>query len=134
MGAIFDLNFHLVFVTKYRRKALSDPILLVIEKQFRKILDKNVCYLNEFNGEADHIHALIKLHPNITPAKLVNSLKTTSNRAVYREFQRQLRKFYWHDNLLWSKSYCMVSAGGAPLAVIKQYIQKQDRPRLSIPH
>lgn len=83
--------------------------------------------LKEFNGEPDHVHLLISTSPN-TPsvAKLVNSLKATSSRRIRREFNDVEGAF--GKNVLWSRSYFAGTCGGAPLTVIRQYIEQQDRP------
>jgi len=88
----------------------------------------NDCSLVEFNGESDHVHALISLHPSVEPAKLINSIKTISSRMAKKDFGKHLKKYYWGTPALWSRSYCLLSVGGAPLDVLKDYIKNQDRP------
>ena len=83
--------------------------------------------LMEFSGEADHVHALVSLPPNLDLSRFVNNLKTTSSRLVRREFADQLRRVY-RKPVFWSRSYCIISCGGAPLTVIKQYVEQQEAP------
>jgi len=83
--------------------------------------------LIEANGESDHVHLLIELPPTAALAEFVNALKTGTSRRLRSEFAAHLGAFY-SKPVLWSRSYCVLSCGGAPLAVIKQYIQQQDRP------
>uniref|UniRef100_UPI001069E0FC transposase n=1 Tax=Methylacidiphilum caldifontis TaxID=2795386 RepID=UPI001069E0FC len=59
---------------------------------------------------------------------LVNNLKTVTSRLIRKEFSEHLRKFYWQKSLFWSRSYCIITVGGAPLAVLKQYIEGQNMP------
>ena len=82
--------------------------------------------LIEFNGEADHVHALISINPKTQPSKLVNNLKTVSSRLIRKEFPEQVGKFYQDKPVFWSRSYCIISGGGAPISVLKQYIQQQE--------
>jgi putative transposase len=82
--------------------------------------------LIEFGGEADHIHLLLEFHPNIAPAKFVNNLKTVSSRLLRKQFDTQLARYYWKP-VLWTRAYCLLSAGGAPLDIIKEYIENQGR-------
>lgn len=128
-SCIYKLHYHLVLVTKYRNKCLTSAMLSWLEDEFIRLLADNDCGLEEFNGEADHIHALITLHPMITPAKLINSLKTVTSRMIKKDFGKHLKKYYWGTNALWSRSYCLLSVGGAPMEILKQYIENQDRPK-----
>ena len=93
---------------------------------------RNLCHkweieLEEFGGEADHIHLVLDMHPNIMPSKFVNNLKTVTSRLVRKEFAEHLKNYYWKP-VLWTRAYCLISAGGAPLEVLKEYIQNQERP------
>ena len=81
----------------------------------------------EFNGEADHVHALMSLPPNLDLSRFVNNLKTTSSRPVRREYAGQLSRVY-RKPVFWSRSYCIISCGGAPLSVIKPYVEQQKAP------
>ena len=81
----------------------------------------------KFNGEADHVHVLMSLPPNLDLSRFVNNLKTTSSRLVRREFANQLRRVYRKPEF-WSQSYHILSCGGAPLTVIKQYVEQQTAP------
>jgi putative transposase len=84
--------------------------------------------LAEFGGEADHIHLLLDMHPNIMPSRFVNSLKTVTSRLLRKEFSKHLSKFYWKP-VLWTRAYCLITAGGAPIDVLKKYIQNQSEPK-----
>jgi putative transposase len=83
--------------------------------------------LIEANGEHDHVHLLIELPPTAALADFVNALKTGTSRRLRAMFAQELAGVY-SKPVLWSRSYCMLSCGGAPLEIIKQYIQQQDRP------
>lgn len=98
-----------------------------MESIMQSTLGKWGCELCEFNGERDHVHLLLSAPPTVQPSKLVNNLKTVSSRLIRKEFQEQLKKVYWKP-VFWSRSYCIVSCGGAPLEIIKQYIENQERP------
>lgn len=92
---------------------------------FVSTLDKWEGELVEFNGEADHVHLLISVNPKIQPSKLVNNLKTVSSRLLRKDFGEHLEKVYRSQPIFWSRSYCILSCGGAPISVLKQYIQQQ---------
>jgi len=82
--------------------------------------------LVEFNGENSHVHLLVNFPPKVALAKLVNSLKGVSSRRMRQEFP-DLRRDYYRANKLWSGSYFAGSVGGAPLSVLRQYIEQQNR-------
>lgn len=122
-NCVFNLQVHLVFVTKYRRKVFTDGILSDMESIVRETCATMGCELVEFNGETDHVHLLVSYPPKIPVSKLVNMLKGVSS--------RQLRKKYTlhtHRGHLWSPSYYAASNGGAALKTLKKYIQNQKRP------
>jgi len=97
-----------------------------LEDIFCHLLDNAGCRLVEFGGEADHVHLLIEAHPNIKPSRLVNTLKTISSRMIRKEFADELGKIY-RKPLLWHRAYCIISAGGAPLDVLRRYIENQGK-------
>lgn len=118
--SVSDLMVQLVCVTKYRRSVLTAESLALIEKSFGEVAKKMDFQIQEFNGESDHIHVLIEFPPKLSISQIVNSLKGVSSR---RYGQAGFEKPYGKD-ALWSPSYFVSSVGGAPLEVLKQYIQK----------
>ncbi len=124
---VYGLNYHLVLVTKYRKRCLTAPMLEAFESQARERCEAWGGRLIELNGEADHVHLLIELPPSIALADFVNALKTGTSRRLRNEFREHLDQFYTKPTL-WSRSYCILSCGGAPLEIIRQYIQQQERP------
>jgi putative transposase len=122
---VFDINAHLVLVTKYRKKAIDSAMLRRLEEILAATCTKWDCRLAEFNGERDHVHLLLELHPAVQPSKLVNNLKTVSSRLIRKEFPANVRHHYGSNAVFWSRSYCFVSCGGAPLALLRQYIEQQ---------
>lgn len=123
---VFQLHAHLVFVTKYRKPVFTKEILESMQQIFLKICSSFNVELVEFNGEQDHVHLLVNYPPNVSLSKLVNSLKGVSSRLLRLQYP-ELEKVYW-KNVLWSPSYFAASCGGAPIAIIKQYIEQQMTP------
>jgi putative transposase len=121
---VFSLTYHLVLVTKYRRKVITKEMLTRLREIFDETLRKWDCELIEFNGEPDHVHLLLGATPNIQLSVLVNNLKTVSSRLIRRDFKKIIDKVYWKP-VFWHRSYCIVTAGGAPLEVIRRYIEEQ---------
>lgn len=124
---VYALHYHLVIVTKYRRRALTAPMLTRFEGLARERVEAWGGRLIEMNGEADHIHMLFTLPPKHALADFVNALKTGTSRRLRAEFPDEVRRFY-RQPVLWSRSYCVISCGGAPLEIIRRYIEQQERP------
>ena len=129
--AVFSIHLHIVFVTKYRRKILTQKMLEAMKPVFERVLEANQSILTEFNGEPDHVHLLIDLHPDNNISDLVASLKSASSRVVRQEFKAEIDKVYWGKAKLWHDSKCIVSCGGAPLDIVKEYVQSQSGGRES---
>lgn len=124
---VFILHAHLVFITKYRHPVFAGRHLERLEEIMRDVCADFECSLAEFNGEASHVHLLVNFPPKVALSRLVNSLKGVSSRRMRQEFP-DLHRHYWRANRLWSASYFAGSAGGAPISVLRQYIEQQDRP------
>ncbi len=124
---MFALHAHLVFVTKFRHNVFGDAHLSRMEQIMRDVCRDFESDLVEFNGENNHVHLLVNFPPKVAIAKLVNSLKGVSSRRIRQEFP-DLRRHYYRANKLWSGSYFAGSLGGAPLSVVRHYIEQQNRP------
>jgi REP-associated tyrosine transposase len=124
---VFILHVHLVFVTKYRHRVFGARHLERMEEIMRDVCADFGADLAEFNGEADHVHLLVHFPPTVAISRLVNSLKGVSSRRLRQEFP-DLVRHYWRARRLWSGSYFAGSVGGAPISVLRQYIEQQNRP------
>ena len=120
---VYSLHLHLVFVTKYKKKVFTDKMYERLHFHFARVCNDFECKLVETNGEKDHVHLLVETLPHTTPSRLVNSLKGVSSRFLRQEFP-ELEQYYWKGGL-WSPSYFIASGGGAPLHIVKQYIENQ---------
>ncbi|PIS01484.1 MAG: IS200/IS605 family transposase [Chlamydiae bacterium CG10_big_fil_rev_8_21_14_0_10_35_9] len=127
-NCVFNLHIHLVFVTKYRRKVFNKTILHDLKKIFSDVCNDFESELIEFDGETDHVHLLVNYPPKkVAISKLVNSLKGVSYRLIKRDHGKYISKFLWKNNL-WSPSYFAGSCGGAPVDLIRKYIEEQKTP------
>ncbi|MCF9045715.1 IS200/IS605 family transposase [Acinetobacter nectaris] len=123
---VFNMHVHLVFMAKYRRDVFSKEMLLTMQEVFERVCIDFEAELVEFNGEHDHVHLLVNYPPKVAISSLVNSLKGASSR-ILRKKHPEIRNKLW-GNALWSPSYFASSCGGAPIGIIKQYIQQQQTP------
>ena len=128
---VFALHAHLVFVTKYRHPVFTAIHLDRMEAIMRAVCEDFGCELVEFNGETEHVHLLVNFPPTVALSRLVNSLKGVSSRRLRQEFP-DLARHYWRARRLWSGSYYAGSVGGAPLNVLRAYIEQQRRPHDAI--
>jgi putative transposase len=124
---VFVLHAHLVFVTKYRHKVFTDTHLTRLEEITREVCADLETELTEFNGDNNHLHLLVNFPPKIALSRLVNSLKGVSSRRMRQEFP-ELAAHYYRANKLWSGSYFAGSVAGAPLSIVRHYIEQQNRP------
>jgi putative transposase len=125
----FFMHVHLVFVTKYRRKVFTKQILSEIKVIFTNICIDFEAHLVECEGEGDHVHLLVEYPPKVSVSKLVNSLKGVSSRLLRKKGHSSIKNALWGGSL-WSPSYFAGSCGGAPLSVVKQYIEQQESPQI----
>lgn len=127
--ATFQLRYHLVLVTKYRRKCLTKCMIAYIRMQAEKILREKDCILEELNGEADHIHMLFSAVPSVCLSTLVAALKSQLSRKTRLRYAQHLAKYYWKP-FLWSRSYFITSTGCATVEIIRSYIESQGRNKV----
>ncbi len=84
------MRYHLVLVTKYRKKVLEEEMLTELENIFGEVLLKWRCRLLEFGGESDHVHLLVEAHPALQLSNLVNNLKTASSRRLRNRYRQHI--------------------------------------------
>lgn len=121
--SVFLLYYHLVLVVKYRRKVFDDKVSERAKEIFEHIAPNYNITLQEWNHEKDHVHILFKAHPKSEISKFINAYKSASSRLLKKEFP-QIRQELWKE-YFWSQSFCLLTTGGAPMEVIKKYIETQ---------
>ncbi|SDJ67521.1 putative transposase [Nonomuraea maritima] len=114
-------------MTKFRHPVFTARHLERMEEIMRDVCLDFETELAEFNGETNHVHLLVNFPPKVALSRLVNSLKGVSSRRMRQEFPR-LAQHYYRANKLWSGSYFAGSVGGAPISILRQYIEQQNRP------
>ena len=125
--SVYTLTVHIVFVTKYRRKAIDAAMLQRLGGIFRDTCEKWECTLVEFNGESDHVHLLVNFSPQVQLSKLIANLKTVSSRLLRKEFQTELERIY-SKPVFWSGSYFGASCGGVTIQTLRDYVERQASP------
>lgn len=121
--SVFAMYYHMVLVVKYRRKVIDDRISDYAKDLFEKICPGYNITLLEWNHDVDHIHLMFKAEPNSELSKFINAYKSASSRMIKKDFP-EVRKKLWKE-YFWSRSFCLLTTGGAPIEVIRQYIETQ---------
>ena len=124
---VFKLHVHLVFVTKYRRGVFTKAVLNELQEIFSAVCTDFEAELIAFDGEDDHVHLLVNYPPKVAVSALVNSLKGVSSSMIRKKNDPEIKKKLW-GGALWSPSYFAGSCGGAPISLIRQYIEQQRTP------
>lgn len=123
--SVFLMYYHLVLVIKYRKQVIDDSISNRLKEIFMYIaVNYNITIL-EWNHDQDHLHILFKAHPNTMLSKFINAYKSASSRLIKKEFEA-IREALWKE-YFWSRSFCLLTTGGAPIEVIKRYIESQGK-------
>ena len=125
--ALYNLQYHLILVTKYRKACINEAVFETIKAQLIKVAELNEAAIDEISYEEDHVHVLLSAPPQACLSNLINTFKSTSSRRVRQEHASYLSSFYWKP-VFWSRSYLILSSGGAPIEVIRKYIQEQGTP------
>ena len=123
--SVFSLHYHLVLVVKYRKKVFNDEKSNYSKNIFERIGSNYNISLIEWHHDKDHVHILFKAHPNTELSKFINAYKSASSRLIKRDFP-EIKQQLWKE-MFWSKSYCLITTGGASIETIKKYIQSQGQ-------
>lgn len=123
--SVFLLHYHLVLVVKYRRKVFDDSISDYAKDMFIRISEKYNITLKEWNHDLDHIHIMFKAEPNSEISKFINAYKSASSRLIKKDFPEVKQKL-WKQQF-WSRSFCLITSGGASVDAIKEYIENQGK-------
>lgn len=121
--AVFDIKYHIIWVTKYRYKVLHGPIALRVRKLIRQGCEARGITILQGSVGKDHIHLLISCPPSLAPSKIMQYLKGRSSRLLQDEFP-ELKKRYWGQNL-WERGYFCATVGNVTEEIIRNYIANQ---------
>lgn len=121
--SVFSLHYHLILVVRYRRQVFNDEISNRAKEIFEYIAPSYKIELVEWNHDKDHVHVLFKGQPKTEMSKFINAYKSASSRLLKKEYPT-IRQKLWKE-MFWSRSFCLLSSGGAPIETIHQYIEHQ---------
>lgn len=118
---VFRCTFHVVWCTKYRRKLLTPEVEARLKEIAAEVAAETRCTIREMEGNLDHFHMLVDCDPQFGIHRFVKAVKGRSSRMLRKEFVPLRTRV----PTLWTNSYFVATVGGAPLAMIKKYIENQ---------
>ncbi len=123
---VYRLQYHAVWVTKYRRRILNPGVSTYLEKVLRGLLRSMPGVKLETIGfDQDHLHMVIVIPPRYAVSSVMGQLKSQSASQLRKKFS-WLKKVYWKENIVWSPGF-FVSSVGVDEATIKRYVAYQGR-------
>ena len=124
----FDIKYHLVWTTKYRKRVLRGPVGLRVREVIREVCRAREVEILQGHVAADHVHLLVSVPPNLSASKLMQFLKGKSSRKLLMEF-RHLNRAFWGRHL-WARGFFVTTSGNVTDEVIAEYIRLQgEEPR-----
>ncbi len=120
----YDIKYHIVWITKYRKPVLTGVVAERIRELIRQICQENEVTIIKGHVSKDHIHLMLSSNPNLSISKLVQKLKGVSSYKMLREFE-PLKKMFWGQHL-WARGYFVATTGTVTDEIIKEYIENQD--------
>ena len=121
--AVYDIKYHVIWVTKYRYKVLRGPIAVRARELIRQGCEARKITILQGSVGKDHIHLLLSCPPSMAPSKILQYLKGRSSRLLQDEFT-ELNKKYWGQHL-WARGYFCATVGTVTEEIIRNYIANQ---------
>ena len=125
--SVYLLYYHLIMVIKYRREVMDDDISERAKEIFEYIAPQYGIVIEEWNHDVDHVHMMFRAQPKTEISKFINAYKSASSRLIKKEYPHVKEKL-WKE-AFWSQSFCLMTAGGAPIDVIRKYIESQGEKK-----
>ena len=121
---VYDIKYHIVWVTKYRKKILIGELAKRVREIIREICKSNDVEIIKGHISSDHVHLFVSVSPHISVSKLMQYIKGKSSRKVMSEF-KTVSRMYWGRHF-WARGYFVVSSGTITDEMIMEYIENQD--------
>lgn len=125
---VYDLHYHLVWVTKYCEMTFNTDIQSALKKKLKEIAKDKGYTIEAIEVMPNHVHILISAKPKVSITVMVKTLKGITGKWLFNTYPDEMNKHFWHDHI-WSHSYYVGSVGNTTEAVIEHYINTQhERP------
>jgi putative transposase len=118
---VFACAYHVVWCPKYRRRVIGGPMEARLKEIIAEVIAEKGAWLVELETMPDHVHLVVEVDPQFGIHKLVKAIKGRSSRVLRQEFPWLRSRL----PTLWTNSYFVATVGGAPLSVIKRYVENQ---------
>ena len=120
----FDIKYHFVWVTKYRKQVLTGEVGFRVRDLVRETCQALEIEILQGAVSRDHVHVLLSCPPNLSPSKIMQRLKGRTSRKIMQEF-RHIQRQYWGRHF-WARGYFVASSGNVTDEAIMDYIKHQD--------
>ncbi|TYT73761.1 IS200/IS605 family transposase [Desulfobotulus mexicanus] len=120
-NVVYSCKYHVIWCSKYRRQVLTGAVAERLKDLINQVASERQSEVIELKIMPDHVHLLIEVDPQYGIHRLVKQLKGYSSRILRKEFSTIKSRL----PTLWTNSYFVATVGGAPLSIIKQYIEEQ---------
>lgn len=122
--SVYDLSYHIILVTKYRRKVLTGRIADRLKAECARLMEEMGGSVREAETDEDHIHLLLEIPPSKSVSEVVNVMKGVTARLIRRDYSEEVKKLLWGGSL-WSASYYAATAGGVTVDKFREYVLSQ---------
>lgn len=126
-NATYDIQYHFVWIPKYRKRVLKGVIKDRIDELLRECSEINQFEIVEMSIQPDHIHILLSAKPRYAPSKIMQLMKGGSSKKI-REEHPELQEFLWGDSF-WADGYFVSTHSAITEKIIREYIKYQDKAR-----
>jgi len=123
---VYDIKYHLVWVTKYRYSILKGEIALRVRDLIREVCMQRDIAIIKGHVSLDHVHLFVSVPPHLSVSQMMQYIKGKSSRRLQEEYP-SLRKRYWGQHL-WARGYFCASSGTVTDEMIKAYIEQHETP------
>ncbi|MGE5443655.1 MAG: IS200/IS605 family transposase [Ignavibacteriales bacterium] len=120
-NVVYSCIYHVIWCTKYRRPVLTSNIAQRLKQTIQQKADTFKANIIELEIMPDHVHLVVEIDPQFGIHRLIKNIKGYSSRILRQEFESLKKRL----PTLWTNRYCVVTVGGAPLSVLKKYIEQQ---------
>lgn len=122
--SVYSLNYHIVFVTKYRRPCITEEIGDFLKAEIIRLIESMEGHVSEVEYHRDYIHILAELSPKHAISEQIGVLKGVTARNVKKRYGDQIAQYLW-EGQFWAPSFFIATAGGVTLDVLKKYVAEQ---------
>jgi putative transposase len=121
---VFRIMYHFVWIPKYRKKVFKEPYRSMLKEIISKICYDYNFELTEIEIPEDHIHAVIRCAPRVSPSDIMQVIKSISAREFFKMFPEIKRRYFWGGKL-WTQSYFVETVGNTNDKLIRAYVKSQ---------